>query len=80
MHIIIADVAMLAIDDDALLIRILACGDEFILIVKALTSSPVAATTWAVRRDGSPMKVRTGFALDLNAFKTRRFGFGSVIV
>lgn len=46
----------------------------------ALTSSPVAATTCAVRKDGSPMKVRTGFAFDLRAFKTRKLGLCCAIL
>jgi hypothetical protein len=79
MHVVVVNVSMLAINDNTLW-RFLLVPIQREPKTRVHTSRPVAATTWAVRSEGSPMKVITGFAFDLSALSKRRFGLDCAMV
>lgn len=88
MHSIIANVTVLAVDDNTL---------QFVLVSSKkkkkkrqgtcwrseetlLTSRPVCATIWAARNDGRPRKVITGFEPARRALRRRSCGLCTVLV
>ena len=77
MHGIITDIAMLAINDNSL-------GNVNIGILRRteriLTSSPVCATIWAARKEGSPKKVMMGCDPARKELRRRSCGFCTNVV
>lgn len=68
---------MFAVYDNGLcrFIRLLSLAPYFLL-----TSTPVSATTWAVRKDGSPMKVIIGLELLRSMLSSRNRGLSTLVV
>lgn len=77
-HRVVADVSVLAVNDDALTV-----SDGASVIVKderLLTSSPVRATICAIRTDGIAIKVISGYEPSRSLLSSRRRGFCTVVV
>jgi hypothetical protein len=83
-HCVVADVAVLAVDDDTL--------KQYSVSIRLKdrrsapssseqhTSTPVCATIWAVRKEGRPMNVFIGFDPSRRALRSRKRGFLIVLV
>ena len=76
MHWIVANMTMFAVYDNGLcrFIRLLSLAPYFLL-----TSTPVSATTWALRRDGSPRKVIIGHQLLRSMLRSRNRGLSILV-
>lgn len=77
MHWIVTNMAMFTIYDNGLchFIRPLSLAPYF-----SLTSTPVRATTWALRKDGRPMKVIIGLESLRSMLSNRNRGLSTLVV